>query len=1390
MRGKFLLFFLLMSSLLLGDGNMIVENIGVLEHNGQAHYSNKVSGNLRLVRLGTTITSDKDRVKVGEIIGFNIKVKNFYTDDVGNFITTIVLPGGFTFLKNSAHVDKGKIVTTMGEGGAIKVAHTGKLRNGEELTVYISAQVNINSSPGENKVTTFSQGDIAKNTEGSEGTIVSNTSTVKIIVDQEENERKGVIIGRVFIDTNRNGLYDKEEMGVPGVKIYLENGHFSVTDGEGRYSLFGERAITHVVRLDEFSAPKGGKLIKIDNRYSENGNQAFADLKRDELYKVNFAYGEVNEQFLDEMKSREDLKKAFPKEIKQVIEKEELTFASITAGDTVNASGFFSSDGVQSLAKAIEDIEKDKRQRLLDEYMAKQEKEKKTPEEELQLLKDKLEKMDNSLGFMNLKDGQLVSGTISVQVKGKMGSQINISVNGEKVPYKLLGSTGNAPKTDLSFFQYDGVKLKPEKNIIRAEMEVDGKVVGTKEVTVIYPENVKKIELIYDKNDATTNITKPMKMELLIEDGDNHRVTIPYFVSITNDGGNWIAPEDISKTDDGLQFIADNGSKILEFMPPPEPGKVKFIIRIGDLERKYEINFRAPERPLLMTGIIEGRVDFKDGGGGGFFQDVLSGHKENKDTNFSHRTALFTTGSVGNNYNLTLSYDNTKNNEDVFFQKIKKDDYFLVFGDDSIRGYDAQSMSHLYLLLDNGTSSYLYGDYTIDWSADEVDIGSYSRTLNGYKYAYDGEKLKAEAFFSHTNTVKEVEEFPGRDISGPYALGKKGIIENSERITILRYNKNNLLEPPLEVAAPEYTIDYDIGVIYFSTIIPKLDAKGNPLFIRVTYEVEDASGKKYNVYGGRTSYKVTDYLSLGGAYVRDENPEKDYENKSVNVVLDGKNLGKLTFEAGETSNLRIKGKAHMVKYINDQSQKLQSKMIYYDSDEGFKADGAFVKPDSRLFSMNNTYKIDDANEIHLEGYEYKDKKENKKYKELYFAYKRIINNNSSLELGTKYSNGEAISQTDDLVTVGAKYTWSLKSIPDLLNYIEYEQDVNDSHGRRLSAASEYSPNKYLKLYGKYDFVNTLKDTHIINRYNSTFGRIFGIEFGSIEYIQPYIEYRKHTGDTDTTSEIAYGFKSDYAYSENLSFRGVLEKVSTLSNTKTGRENEKTSLVVSYIYSNEESNTMSTGSMDLTRESEKTSILMKGGYGFKINDDLTFAVKDRYYVQDMNSDHIRNRLLLGIAYRDLEDEYNSLWKYESVYDDKIENKLYTHNSHVINTIHNYQPNRENIWTFSVGSKFVKDSNEYVSKDYLAYLVGINWKYFLTEKIDLGINSAAYLDTQSNKRYGLGLEVGYTINDLFWISLGYNFLGFEDKDFYEDDRYRKGLYLRFRMKLSEGIFSRFN
>lgn len=1345
-----------------------IENTSFYKISGIEHSSNTVSAKVQMFKFLNKIESDKKKIKLGEILKLKIELDNFSEDSIDEIKTTITLPRGFIYIDNSIRSEDDSIKSVMQEKNRLEIYFNKSLAGKEKREITLSVKTNTSIKRGKNIFKVFSTANY-----GNYERINSNVNTCIIYVEEEEIERKGTIIGRVYSDQNSNKEYDIEDIGIPNVKIYLENGHFVITDRDGKFSFLGEKGYIHVLRIDKTTLPKNSKLIPLDSRYNSLGDSIIINLHREELYKANFAIQNVDDELLAEIEDRKKIAEKLTTELETVVEKEELTFDSVVAKGNIEDSGYFD-DRMNSLTSLIQELEKEKQKELLEKNI--KEKSKKIAKDEN--LKEKLKTFNNKLEILNLKDEDVVDEVISVAIKDSMSSKTTLYLNDEEVSQEFIGVNGSYPKNNLAYYRYDGIKLKQERNKIAVVSE-NGGIKRERVIYVNYPSEVEKIMVSKIKKEESGSSIEPIEIKLTLKNSEDFLLREPYFVSIENDSGVWIDPEDLSK-DDGIQFIIENGEQILKILPTESNKDINLIVKVANKEKKVAIKGNVSSKETFLTGVIEGRFGFKQKSVN-FLQEDLNSRGDSEKLNFSYRTAIFSKGNLLNNYDFVMSYDNTKDDEDIFFQNMKKENFYLLTGDDSIKGYEAQSKSRLYLLLENDNVKHLYGDYTVDWSSEDFDIGNYSRSLTGYKFNYKNDKIDVEGFISETNEIYEQEEFQGQNSSGPYYLKNKSIVEGSEKIEIVVYKRNNLNVPLNIVQPPEYTLDYNVGVLYFNTIIPKEDKNGNLIYIRVSYDVESTSNDKYYLYGGRLTYNINDFVKVGGSYFRDKHPKNLYEIKGVNLVLDKERFGKLNLEMGESSLENRSGKATLINYINT-TNGLKTKLTYYDSDENFENPNSLVKNNARLFLVNSDYVIDNKSEVSIEGFKYKDKSEKKISEEVVVDYKRNIASNKSITIGGKYSLLSK-EEKEELKTLGIKYSWKSLKYTNFNTYYEYEQDIVNHSRKRLSIASEYESDRKLKFYGKYDFINTIENTNIIGRYNSSYSKLLGVEYGNNKYLKPFIEYRENNNETKD-KELAFGFKANYEYMEKLKLSAVFERVEGIESNPTPRT---TNLLLGYSY--KEANRISVNSIDLSDSNKIVSLLLKNSYGEKITKDLSFAIKNRYFVKNLEQNVVRDRLMLGLAYRDSKDIYNSLLKYEMVYDDQLEYAEYTHQAHILYYTQNYQVNAKNILTLSLNGKYAIDRNDTVHNRYIRGGVDIGWLIFINDKIDFGINSAFLMDNSNGKYYGLGAEVGYKLDDTFRLAIGYNFSGFSDRDFYEDEKYQKGVYFKFKMLLHENIFERF-
>jgi len=223
---------------------------------------------------------------IGDFVRWSIRVENPNKDfTVYDVKVRDVLPRGLRYKGGTSRLDGTRFDDPEIKRGRELSWSIGDLPPGKsvEITFYTVL------TPG------ITEGKV-KNVAGAQGwsskehwvPIGSNEAFAYLKVSKGVFTDRGYIIGRVFIDENANGLFDRGEVGVKGAKVYLEDGRFAVTGSEGKFHFDDVRPGTHVVKLDLTTVPANVELEVSSNRNAGDPGTAFADLYPGDVFKVNF----------------------------------------------------------------------------------------------------------------------------------------------------------------------------------------------------------------------------------------------------------------------------------------------------------------------------------------------------------------------------------------------------------------------------------------------------------------------------------------------------------------------------------------------------------------------------------------------------------------------------------------------------------------------------------------------------------------------------------------------------------------------------------------------------------------------------------------------------------------------------------------------------------------------------------------------------------------------------------------------------------------------------------------------------------------------------------------------------------------------------------------------
>ncbi|MBB5381581.1 MULTISPECIES: DUF11 domain-containing protein [unclassified Janthinobacterium] len=132
----------------------------------------------------------------------------------------------------------------------------------------------------------------------------SNEARARVKVTGGVFTTDACIAGKVFVDCNHNHVQDAEELGIPGVRLYMEDGTNFTTDVEGKYSYCGITPNSHVIKVDGSTLPRGSRMMEASNRNLGDAHSLFLDTKNGELMRADFIEGSCSAPVLEQVKLR------------------------------------------------------------------------------------------------------------------------------------------------------------------------------------------------------------------------------------------------------------------------------------------------------------------------------------------------------------------------------------------------------------------------------------------------------------------------------------------------------------------------------------------------------------------------------------------------------------------------------------------------------------------------------------------------------------------------------------------------------------------------------------------------------------------------------------------------------------------------------------------------------------------------------------------------------------------------------------------------------------------------------------------------------------------------------------------------------------------------------
>ncbi len=1382
--------------------------------------------------------------EIGDFVDYTVAIKNVSPNAVPDALVEDRLPFGFSFQKGSARLN-GVVIPDPTEGvGPLITLSIGRVDPGKTLTLTYRVRIGVDASHGDgvNRAQ-------ARSTAGPLS--FSNIATALVELRAGVFTNRSVIIGKVFVDQNKNRVQDAGEPGVPGVRLYLEDGSYVITDGEGKYSFYGISPRTHVVKLDRITLPPNAELEPLNTRNAGDGGSVFVEAKGAELRKVNFAIGN-----------------ATPEIIAYVTRMIAATEANDSGEVSANLRNNLDRNGTQTLAVdrrslpssgliypgvSVQPTSQDRTQSADSVVLGGARSEVgalptnsfrgfgsapptsvATPTDPLNppaiplpsvTLEQALTANGNtdSFGFVDLKDRDTLPATqAAVRVKSVAGASVILRVNGVPVPATRVGKKVTMSAEGIEAIEFIGVQLRPGENTLEVvQMDQYGNPRGAKSITVIAPDKLGRIS-IHTPDDATADGKTPARIAVELLDDKGVPVTARTALTLEASLGQWLAP-DLNPREPGTQVFIEGGHAEFALAAPVEPGESHVRISSGLMESDTLVSFLPELRPLIAAGVIEGVINTHHLSGGSLLPVSSRDTFENElhdfatsgnDGHAAGRAAFFLKGKVLGSYLLTAAYDSEKDTRDHLFRDIQPDEFYPVYGDSSIKGFEAQSTGRLFVRVDHKRSYLLYGDFVTQAPNDIQQLGNYNRSLNGVREHFENKTVSANAWASYDNTRQSIEELRANGTSGPYGFRASNGLVNSEKIEIITRDRDN---PGLIIKTVSLTrfSDYEFepltGQILFKAPIPSLDADLNPISIRVTYEV-DQGGDRFWVYGADAQVKVHPRAQIGGAFARDENPLGHYGLYSGNAVFD---LGRKTLLFGEFAHsedaLVGDGNAGRIE-LRHSSEKIFARLFWGRADTNFKNPSAILTAGRTEGGAQVSYQVGKKTRVLVQAVD-TETQEGGSRRGALLGIEQTFGSDIRLELDGRYSKETTAPASPSTAETPGATPNEVRSLRTKLTlplpytqgagrvYGEYEQDLWDADKRLGALGGEFQVDAKTRIYVRHEFISSLGgpfELNSVQRQNTT---VFGVESTYAKDAALFNEYRARDGFSGREAETAVGLRNAWTLADGLRLSTSFERVDPLEGANT---TTKSTAVTGALEYTANPDWKGTARLELRSSDTVDSLLNTFGLAYKLSDNWTALGRSVLYLAENKGldgvDQRQARVQGGFAWRQTTaDVWNALGKYEFRTENgapgtfngglalagagEVQRRV-----NILSLDVNCQPSAD--WQLSghYAGKLAYDDSINHNDATSAHLVGGRVIYDLMKRVDLGFSASALVDGNGAVQYTLGPEIGFTIVDNLRAAIGYNFRGFDDHDLTQEQYTSGGFYLALRLKFDESLFSR--
>ena len=1024
---------------------------------------------------------------------------------------------------------------------------------------------------------------------------------------------------------------------------------------------------------------------------------------------------------------------------------------------------------------------------------------------------------------------------IKVAVKHAGRQSVELRVNGAPVDPLRFDGTQLNPAGSVALSLWRGVEIRSGKNLLEVTVrDGDGKVAFAERREIHFGTVVARAEYDASQSRPVADGRTPPVIAVRFVDPEGKPVrrglvgdfsVEPPYAPL--DSAAALQREPLSSTTGGARArfeIGENGVALIPLRPTSQSGEATLRFELG-ANKLLEVRawLQPDQREWLLVGFAEGTVGHKAlSGNAQALQDAGAA-----DTLFDqNRLAFYAKGMVKGEYLLTAAYDSAKERgtraNPLLHQAIDPNQFYTLYGDATQAQYDAASIRKLYVKIEKQQFYALFGDFNTGLTVTE--LGRYSRTVNGVKSEYRGDKASYTAFATRTAQAYLKDEIQGDGTSGLYRLRARDVLPNTDKARIEvrdRFQPDRVLQTRPLAPWLDYQIDYVLGTIQLREPLASRDADFNPQFLVVEYE-SDGRGVEAWTYGGRAALQVSESTVVGVTGVHEGDPGRSGTLAAADATVRIDDHTRARFEVAssrqEVAVTTESGSAYLAE-VQHEAGKTQARASVREQQAGFGlgqqsvlgrgqrrvgAEGRVQASDTLQVQAEAGRAQDlttSASRDVMEGRVNWDATESVKVQ----AGARVVRESDGKggEGTTQQAIGGVAYQASEQLTLRASTELSIGRGPSTGGLAAYPD--------RLQLGADYRLTQDLALTAQHEIAQAGE------------ARLSTTTVGLRKRLWEGAELRSSLGSQATTDGdrlfASLGAIQRWHLNENWSLDGGLEQTRTLRGVQSDdplRINQvpssgtvpATSPVASIPSGSSTPSGLGLVATDFTAVSAGVAYRNEVWSGNARAEWRTSSIERRVNVlagaqrkldageavaaglqwsrsEGGSAEGQRLNTRLSYVWRPADSNWVVLDRLEYVQErtPNVETQLFVRK--LINNLNaNYRPNARSQVALQYGAKFVREMLGDFSASGYTDLFGVEARQDLTRDIDVGLHAGMLRVLAANARtYHLGISVGYRLATNTSLVLGWNAQGFWDADFAGAQYRAKGLYLTLRTKFDQ-------